>query len=458
MSELNELRGTDYMFYTIVEQRLRELDSRVRKMRYEIGSLKDPAYSHVEKHFKIKGIYHSNAIEGNALSIGETRKVVEQGLTLSGISLRDQAEAKNLNHALDRMEEIAKAKEIPITLKDIRELHKLILAGIDDEFAGIYRDREVEIGGSAYKPPEVYEVPQKMAELGDYVHSVTAQERDDFGFPILTATAVHAWLARIHPFVDGNGRTSRILMNLILIRSGYPICIITQEERLRYYDALEESQVGNLTPLIELVYEGVVESQEVWEQAADEQKKDMERRVQIAARLEQPVKIRVQNEYQVWFNAMELLKSYFEQFVEDVNDSRETQSVNLKFKPFGTLSDEKYLALREKRSAKKTWFFGIEFNSEHRRARYLFFFGYPEYVLNPHTSVILILAKDVDLNYHYVTMREVSQPNRLDIYQVGFDMKEQKFVASTAGGVWEGRVEDLAYQFFNQVIERDFGS
>lgn len=455
MNELKDLPGTDYMYFSNIEERLHELDTRVRTMREEVGKLSPQVLSHVEQHFKIKGIYHSNAIEGNALSMGETRKVVEQGLTLSGKSLRDQAEAKNLSHALDRMEEIASAREIPITLKDIRELHKLILTGIQDEFAGNYRDGEVEITGSDYQPPKAYEVSQKMTELGDYVQSVTSNASEHQDLPILTATAIHAWLARIHPFVDGNGRTSRILMNLILIRCGYPICIVTQEERLRYYDALEESQAGNLTPLIELIYEGVVESQEVWEQAAEQQKKDMERRLQIAARLEQPVKVRAQNEYEVWFNAMEWLKSYFKQYVDDVNDSTTFESVNLRFKDFGNLSSEKYLALREKRTARRTWFFGIEFKRENRRARYLFYFGYPDYTISQHTSVILILAKDLELNYFYVPMNELTQPNRLDIFQVGFNIKKQECVASTVDGIWTGTAEDLAWKFLTQVIERD---
>ncbi len=458
MNELKDLPGTDYMYYSNIESRLHELDKRVRIIRSQIGRLGTQVHSHIEQHFKIKGIYHSNAIEGNALSIGETRKVVEQGLTLSGKSLRDQAEAKNLSHALDRMEEIASAKDIPITLKDIRELHKLILTDIQDDIAGNYRDGEVEISGSDYQPPKAYEVSQKMAELGDYVQTVTSAEGDIRELPILTATAVHAWLARIHPFVDGNGRTSRILMNLILIRSGYPICIVTQEERLRYYDALEESQAGNLTPLIELIYEGVVESQEVWEQAAEQQIKDKERRVQIAARLEKPARVRAENEYEVWFNAMELLKSYFKQFVDDVNETTTFESVNLKFKDFGILSSEKYVALREKGTARRTWFFGIEFNSEKRRARYLLYFGYPDYKINQHTSVILILAKDLELNYFYVPMHELTQPNRLDIFQVGFNMKKQEFIASTAGGKWTGTVEEFAYMFFEQVVERDFGA
>ena len=183
MNDLKDLPGTDYMYYSNIDDRLRELDTRVRTMREEVGKLSPQVLSHVEQHFRIKGIYHSNAIEGNSLSMGETRKVVEQGITLSGISLRDQAEAKNLSHALDSMERLASNREIPITLKDIRELHYLILTGIDDENAGQYRNDEVEISGSDFKPPKVYEVSQKMVELGDYVQSVTSVENDIHDLP-----------------------------------------------------------------------------------------------------------------------------------------------------------------------------------------------------------------------------------------------------------------------------------
>lgn len=458
MNDLKDLYGTDYMYYPNIDERLQELDSRVRSMRQEVGSLSSQVLHHVEQQFKIKGIYHSNAIEGNTLTIGETRLVVEQGLTISGKSLQDQAEAKNLSHALDRMEELATDWENPITLKDIREIHLLILKGVQDEYAGRYRDSEVIIKGSDYNPPKVYEVSPKMTKLGDYVKAVTSPDAETRELPIVTATAAHAWLARIHPFIDGNGRTARILMNLILIRSGYPICIVTQEERLRYYDALEESQAGNLTPLIELIYESVVESLEFWEKAASEQTLEMNRRVQIAARLEKPIRTRAENEYEVWFNAMELLKSYFKQFVVDVNEASTFASVKLKFRDWGILSSEKYLALRERGTAKRTWYFGIEFNSENRRARYLFYFGYPDYAIKRQSDVILILAKDLDLNYLYVPMYEISQPNRLDIFQVGFNMKTQQFVASQAGEVWIGNVEELAYRFFEQVVERDFSA
>ncbi|MDE2950820.1 MAG: Fic family protein [Chloroflexota bacterium] len=459
MENLKDLDNTSFMYYADIENRLLELDRRVQEMREAVGSLSTDVLKHIEQQFKIKGIYHSNAIEGNSLSIGETRMVVEQGLTLSGKTLRDQAEAKNLSHALDFMEQLASSSDIPITLSDIRQIHSLILRDIQDDQAGRYRDTEVRISGSDYEPPPVDKVEQEMMELGDYVQWVTSYRNENRQLPILAATAAHAWLARIHPFVDGNGRTARILMNLVLIRNGYPICIIAREERLRYYDALEESQSANLTPLLELIYENVVESQEVWEKAAGEQILEKQRRAQIATRFEQPIRAKVQNEYEVWFNAMELLKSYFKQFVEDVNQTTTVRSVNVRFKDFGTLSSEKYLALRDKGTAKRTWFFGIEFNSEIKRARYLFFFGYPDQVIDQHASVILILAKDPELNYVYAPVEELTQSNTPDIFQVGFNLKEQKFVASTIGGrSWEGKVEDLAWKFFDQVMQRDFGA
>lgn len=458
MDNFKDLDNTSFMYYADIECRLVELDRRVHDMREAVGNLSPDVLQYIEQQFRIKGIYHSNAIEGNSLTIGETRMVVEQGLTLSGKTLRDQAEAKNLSHALDFMEHLASSSDIPITLSDIRQIHSLILRDILDDQAGKYRDTEVRISGSDYGPPPAHMVSQEMRELSDYVQLITSPGIENRQLPILTATAAHAWLARIHPFVDGNGRTARILMNLVLIRNGYPVCIIAREERLRYYDALEESQSANLTPLLELIYENVVESQEVWEKAAHEQQREKQRRAQIAARFEEPLSTRAQNEYKVWFNSMELLKSYFKQFVEGVNQTTTVRSVNLKFKDFGILSSEKYLDLREKRTAKRTWFFGIEFNSEIKRARYLFFFGYPDAVIDQYTSVILILAKDPELNYLYTPVAKLAQTDAPDIFQVGFNMQEQKFVASTAGGrYWEGKVEDLAWKFFNQVVERDFG-
>ncbi len=453
MDNLKSVAGTPFDYYESIEERLANLHQRVLEMR-RVGRLSQSTLEHIHDFFKTKGIYHSNAIEGNALTIGETQLVVEMGITITGKSLRDQAEAKNLSDALDYMKDLALNRERPITVSDVRQIHKLILTDIDNEHAGKYRVNRVKISGSDYEPPDSQVVPQQMDDLGRYIINVTDPENEIQNFPIVCAAAAHARLAQIHPFVDGNGRTARILMNLILMRLGYTICIITREDRLRYYDTLEESQAGDLTPLVELVYENVQESLEEWEKAAKEQKLQQEWLTSVTAKFEQPELNRARNEYEVWRRAMDLFSSYFKQTVDAWNEQLSVGSVNLQFKDFGSLDFHKYLSLRDGGSAKRTWDFGVEFRRGNDRARYLFFYGFADYRLRHRTRVVLIIAKDIDFSYE--RLQDISQSNKPDIFQVGFDISEQTFVASTISGVQEAKVEDLARQFFTQVVQRDF--
>ncbi len=449
MTNLKNINGTPFDYYENLDERLLDSHERVQEMRINSQALR-----RIWQYFRIKDIYHSNAIEGNTLTVGETKWVVEEGI-LTGKAPRDQAEAKNLSHALDLMEGIAVSKDRPIVLNDLRQIHALILKDIQDEYAGKYRRNEVKISGSEYKPPEARLISQQMNDLGTYIKKVTSSDASDTDLPILCAAAAHAWLAQIHPFGDGNGRTARLLMNLILMRRGYPPCIIMREERLRYYDALEESQAGDLSPLIELVYENVEESLEEWGEAAKEQREKQEWLEDLTARLEGPALSQARNEYEVWWQGMELFKSYFKQIVDDVNEMKTVGSVRLNFKDYGRLSSEKYLSLRGGRSAKRTWFFGVEFRMGGKRARYLFFFGYSDYRLRPRVPVVLIIAKDIDY-YGYVPLMDITQSNTPDMYQVGFDMKKQAFVALTISSVQDGKAEDFARKFFDQAVQRDF--
>jgi len=446
-----------FAYFGKLDTRLSDLDGRVRDMR-RVGKLGADALRRISQYFKIKGIYHSNAIEGNSLSLGETRRVIEEGITITGKSLRDTVETKNLSHALDYMEDIAVSTEKPITLSDLRQIHALILKGIDDGFAGRYRETEVKISGSEASTTQAHKIPQDMKDLGNYIANVTVPDESDRQSPIISATVAHAWLAQIHPFIDGNGRTARILMNLILMRRGYPICIITRDDRLRYYQALEESQGGDLTPLVELIYENVEESLEEWEKAAREQQQQQEWLASLTERFQQPELNRARNEYEVWKRAMALFKGYFKQTVDAWNEQLSVGSVSLNYRDYGTLDFEKYLSLRDGGSAKRTWDFGIVFQRGDRRVRYLFFYGYADNSLRAKARVVLLIAKAIGYEYEYVLLMHTTQPNTPDIYQVGFDIDSQSFVALTISGVRETKAESLARQFFEQVIERDFGA
>ncbi|MFA3101667.1 MULTISPECIES: Fic family protein [Acinetobacter calcoaceticus/baumannii complex] len=195
----------------------------------------------------LRWTYHSNAIEGNTLTLLET-KVVLEGITVGGKALREHFEAINHRDAILYVEDIIKKQE-PFSEWQIRNIHQLILKNIDDENAGRYRQQNVLISGATTNPPDHTLLNDKMAQFIDWYN----QEADTL-HPIERAAKVHADFVGIHPFVDGNGRTSRLLMNLELMKAGYPPSVITVENRLAYYEALDQWMAyGNSEPFNNLV-------------------------------------------------------------------------------------------------------------------------------------------------------------------------------------------------------------
>jgi Fic family protein len=188
--------------------------------------------------FRIELTYTSNAIEGNTLTRRETAVVIEKGLTVGGKSLKEHLEATNHAHALDFVYELIKKKPSQLSARDILDIHDMILKGIDDDNAGHYRNVPVRISGSMVILPN----PRKVADLMDEFVSWMKAKKDLH--PVAFAGEAHYRLVSIHPFVDGNGRTARLLMNLLLMMAGYPPAIIRKRDRLAYIGALEQAQCG----------------------------------------------------------------------------------------------------------------------------------------------------------------------------------------------------------------------
>lgn len=209
----------------------------------------------LSEYFTVEWTYTSNAIEGNTLDRAETLAVLKDGATIGGKSLREHLEAINHKAAIDRINEIFTKVE-PITQNDIKYLHSIILRGINDRYAGKYRDVDVIIVGAKHTPPLPNMVPGLMAELSKWL--VERQERKDL-HPVEFAALAHYKLVHIHPFIDGNGRTSRLLMNLVLMKYGYPIAIIDceKEPRTIYYNAIRKADDGDQTPFKLLIAEYV---------------------------------------------------------------------------------------------------------------------------------------------------------------------------------------------------------
>ena len=202
----------------------------------------------------LRWTYHSNAIEGNTLTLKET-KVALEGITIGGKTLREHFEAINHKDAILFMEDLAQ-KEERLSEYSIKQIHSLILKNIDDENKGKYRTTNVIISGAEHKPPQSFEVQSKMQEfIKNYNENITKLH------PIELASFIHIEFVKIHPFIDGNGRTSRLLMNLELIKAGFPPVVIELEDRLEYYKALDIAHTENdYKPFLELMKKVVEKS------------------------------------------------------------------------------------------------------------------------------------------------------------------------------------------------------
>jgi Fic family protein len=211
----------------------------------------------LQEYFDVAYTFESNRIEGNTLTLHETSLVVQKGLTIGGKSLREHLEAINHQHAIDFIRGVAGKREA-ISERLIKDIHALVLRGIDPDHAGRYRPLNVRISGSSHTPPEFFQVPAEMEALIRWY-----QKARKTSHPLVLAADMHQRLVNIHPFADGNGRTSRLLMNLMLMRAGFPTVIIRGSDQIRmaYYDALEKAHTeGTDSPFREFIAKEAIHS------------------------------------------------------------------------------------------------------------------------------------------------------------------------------------------------------
>ncbi len=213
-----------------------ELD-RLKARLEALRPLPDATLQSLHQDLVLRWTYHSNAIEGNTLTLMETRLVLQDGLTVGGKRLREHFEALNHRDAIEYVMDIVRGSE-PFSEWQIRNIHRLILKNIDDDHAWRYRQSNVLISGARHTPPDALRLTELM---GEFIHWY--QVEAPHLHPVERAAHVHARFVGIHPFVDGNGRTSRLLMNLELMKSGFPPAVLTVERRLAYYEALDRAHV-----------------------------------------------------------------------------------------------------------------------------------------------------------------------------------------------------------------------
>jgi Fic family protein len=216
---------------TKINQRKSELD--ILRQNLDNATIKEA--------LKVEFLYESNRIEGNTLTLRETQLVINEGMTISGKSMREHLEAINHKEAILFIEDLVTQK-MELSEYVLKQIHGIVLYGIDRENAGVYRKLPVAIAGSKHLPPQPYLLQDLMEDYFQFYEL----HKDDL-HPVVLAAEMHERLVSIHPFIDGNGRTSRLIMNLILLQHGFPLAIIggDYESRMAYYDALEKVQTAD---------------------------------------------------------------------------------------------------------------------------------------------------------------------------------------------------------------------
>ena len=236
------------------KNKIKEVD----RLQQEIDAyrpLKRRELEQLQEYYRIGLTYTSNALEGNSLTETETKIVLEEGITIGGKLVKDHLEALGHSDAYNHL--LTLVKYGTITEKDILQLHTLFYYRIDPHQAGKYRTEQVFITGTEFIPPSAKQIPELMQRFVKEIPTM-----DEKYHSVEYAALVHLKFVTIHPFVDGNGRVARLLLNLALLQKGYVITIIPPVVRKDYINALQQAQTKkDETPFINFISTIVHESQ-----------------------------------------------------------------------------------------------------------------------------------------------------------------------------------------------------
>lgn len=234
------------------------LQKKIEEKKHRLDALRPLPKDAVKKlleDIRLRHTYHSDAIEGNTLTLQETKLVLELGITIGGKPLKDHIEARNDAEAFDFMLQLVQ-KKTPFSQEIIQQIHDIITKGLLKD-SGKYRTGNVRITGSSITPPSYQKI---IPLMDDYIHTIKTLPLH----PLKKAAIIHHRLVWIHPFFDGNGRVARILTNLFFMPEGYPPIVLKQEQRKIYYQVLHQADHGNLSPLAMFIAKAMNEALQIY--------------------------------------------------------------------------------------------------------------------------------------------------------------------------------------------------
>lgn len=430
--------------------RLKTMGDDVQQFR-EGGPLDPVAAQKLHEFFRVLHIFHSTGIEGNRLSLQETEAILLDGIEIGGKPLSDQLEVKDLDAAFNFLLDLSKS-QTPIREIDIREIHRLVVRNKTEAQPGAYRHIGVVISGSEHRPPEPVAVPSLMHKLIDSMN-----EQLDFS-PVVRAAFAHHQIASIHPFLDGNGRVARLLMNLILLRAGYPIVNIRREDRSRYYEALSFADVGLYSPLVELILDRASEVFSEMKRVREETERMRifaERWGQTEAAV---IQRREEREYKQWLARMVLVRLAFDN-AADLLDEK-LQEIDVDCWPYPDPDFSKFIELREKGAAPQCWFFRIRIKNKRTGVEENFVFSFfRDWGLYPKRKVIPLQCNRSGEDGIY---RRIETP-RIRLREIFVDEDSQINVRIQPPGGTNTTIskkltpEIAAQEFFDDVLKVCFG-
>jgi len=440
-------------------QKIKNLESEINEFR--LTPLDKIALEKLKEYFRTHHIYHSAGIEGNRLTLQETALVLKEGIDISGKPLKDSIEVKNLGIAYDFLYELAQ-QEVQISELYIKQIHTLIIGDEPNLSPGDYRSIGVIITGSEHRPPEPFVVPIKMMELVEWIRENENQN------PILVAAIAHHEFLNIHPFKDGNGRTARILLNLILLKKGFPICNIRRDERPMYYNALSLGDTGHYEPIIEVVAENCSNLFSEYIRLRDESNRLKDWAIKLGNKDQQSRLSKAKTEFELWQNKVNQIKLEFKQAVTILNETLESYYIS--FYEYPPLTLEKYQLLKENGITAGTNFYSIRFhNNDNDRIIATFMFRF--YRSNnkyPYTPDAIPLelnyydkesddfkfigyfdrAKLIDLRAFYI-----NNQGEIILRFINPDDENFNYEHETK----EERLTDIVMKFFGQIFENIMG-
>lgn len=353
------------------EEELNHIEKTIDKLNAKRDEgLSKELLDNLKRQLLIKQVYHSNAIEGNKLSLRETELILN-GMVINERPLKDEIEAKSLARATDYLYSLIDGRE-PLTKRTLLELHSLIMQDIPGVEAGAFRHHDVQIKNSEHKPPSFLDVDKHVDELFQWMN------RNSHKYPPMIMGAIlHHWMTWIHPFSDGNGRVSRMFLNFFLLQKGYPEVVIKITDRDNYYNALIDADKGNASKLIELLSDTIKETISSYEELINEDQRQKEWIKQYSdIKEDQYTKQKAKHsyDYEVWKNQMAVFKTLFKKSLQDIGSH--LPQIEITYRDFDVITFNQYLDILEDRPISNTGYMFVKIHNRdtHEAMTLVFYF------------------------------------------------------------------------------------